>query len=84
MPRAAPELAVGDALEPDLLLHPHEIADRGILDPPQFLGRDPPRLMFGPRPQQLRRPQQAAHVVGAERWSNVVGHGKSLLPCGMS
>ena len=28
VPRAAPELAVGDALEPDLLLHAHRLADR--------------------------------------------------------
>ena len=67
MPRAAAELAIGDALEPDLPLHPHDIANRRILDPPQLRRRNPPRLMLPPRPQQLRRPQQTPDMIGAKR-----------------
>jgi hypothetical protein len=54
-------------LEPDLLLHPRDIADRGILDLPQLCGRNPPSSMLFPRPQQFRRPQQASDVIGAKR-----------------
>ena len=79
MPRAAAELAIGDALEPDLLLHPHDIADRRILDPPQLRGRNPPRLMLPPRPQQLRRPQQTPDMIGAKRWRIRIGHDGLLL-----
>ena len=74
MPRAAAELAVGHTLEPDLLLHPHEIADRRILDPPQLPGREPAGLMIRPRPQQFRRPQQAPDMIGAKRRTRQIGH----------
>jgi hypothetical protein len=66
VPRLPPQLAVGDALEPDLLLEAHRLANgrvlgrgqRGRVDAP-FLALPPPRLEGG-------RPEQAAHVVGPE------------------
>src|ERR1019366_10611161 len=32
VPRGAPELAVGNALQPDVFLHLHDVADRSVLD----------------------------------------------------
>jgi len=69
MPRAAAKLAVGHPFEADLLLHPDRIADRRIFDAAQFLARETAGLMLGSRPQQLRRTQQAADMVGAEGWT---------------
>jgi len=54
VPRAAAELAVGDAFEANLLLDPRDIANRCVLDTAQFLEREAAGLMLGPRPQQLR------------------------------
>ena len=35
----APELAVGDALQPEILLEAHDVADRGVFDGAQLLLR---------------------------------------------
>ena len=40
VPRAAAELAVGRDLEADVLLHPHRVADRLVLDGAQLVGVD--------------------------------------------
>ena len=40
VPRRAPELAVGRGLQPDVLLHAHDVADRVVLDGPQLVERD--------------------------------------------
>ncbi len=76
----AAELAVGDALKADLLLPPGGFGDALVLDRAQILGRDP--ALGAPRPsvEQALRAQQAADMVGAERW---LGH-RPLLPCCLS
>jgi hypothetical protein len=70
MPGAAAKLAIGYPLEANLLLNPDHIPDHIVLDAAQFFGREATGLMLGPRPQQFRRAQQAADVVGAERRSH--------------
>ena len=73
VPGGAAELAVGRGLQPDLLLHGHDFADRLVLHRPQPIGVDAPGGVVLPGGQQLGRAQQAAHVVGAEWW--LVAHG---------
>jgi hypothetical protein len=41
VPRGPAELAVGRRLEPHVLLHPHHVPDRVVLDRPQLFGGDP-------------------------------------------
>jgi hypothetical protein len=67
VPRAAAHLAVGDPAQPERRLAPHRRGDRLVLDGAQFRRGEPPRLMLLPRLQQLRRAQQAADMIGAER-----------------
>ena len=69
----APELAVGRRAQADLGLHRHHLADRLVLGGAQLLGGEPAGRVVGPRGQQLRRAQQAADVVGAERGKLVTG-----------
>ena len=76
-PVVAAELAVGHSLQADILLHAYRPRDRGILDAAQLLARDTAGRMVGARAQQLRRTQQAADMVGAER-----GHLVSLCVVG--
>jgi hypothetical protein len=63
--RNSPSVTTSEA---DLLLHPENIADRIILDMVQLFGRKAAGSVLLPRPRQFRRPQQAADLVGAERW----------------
>ena len=67
VPRRAAELAVGDALQADVLLHLHDGADRIVLDCLQLRGADATLLVLLACAQQLLRPQQAADVIGAKR-----------------
>jgi hypothetical protein len=70
---AAAELAVGDDPEPDLLLHANSIADALVLDTRELTVRD---LAAGVAPERLaqrRRPQQASHMIGADRRAAVLG-----------
>ena len=73
----APELAVGHGPQADLLLHPDGVADRVVLDRAELLRGDAPRGRVLPRAQQRRRAEQAADVVGAERWLGADCHGHS-------
>ena len=68
MPCAAIVFAVGDELQPDVLLHRDDIADRLLLD---ALEAGAVAAAFGllARLDQRLRPDQAAHMVGAERWA---------------
>jgi hypothetical protein len=66
MERAAAKLAVGYGLEADILLAAHDIANGIVFDRTQSGAVDFPILEILPRPKQLRRPQQTAHMVGAE------------------
>ena len=68
VPGRAAELPVGRRLQPDVVLHLHDRADRVVLDGAQLLGasRRPGGELLASL-QQLRRAQQAADVIGAER-----------------
>jgi hypothetical protein len=59
----APELSVGDDVEADLDLSPHDPRDRGVGDGAEMDGVGP---VLDRRPK-LGRPQQAAHDLGAGR-----------------
>ena len=81
VPRSTPEFPVGRALQPDVALHLHDLADRVILDRAQLLGGNLAggELLAGC--QQLLRPQQAAHVVGAEGWNRATSGGHAGARC---
>jgi hypothetical protein len=70
----APELAVGNAEKPDLLLAPHHALDRRVLDLAQGLGGGLAAGMPLARLEQALWPQEAADVIGAVRWRDA-GHG---------
>src|SRR5262249_42109639 len=70
----AAELAIGHPQETDLLLHSNRIADRRVLDAMQLPSRQAASLTLGTRAQQLRRAQQTADVIGAERWTRHIDH----------
>ena len=70
----AAELAVGDGLEPHLLLHRHDIANRLVLLGAQLLVVDPVDVVLDARLEEMRRAQQAADMVGAEGGRGM-GHG---------
>ena len=74
VPRRAPELAVGDRLETDLLLPAHGLADRVVLEAPQRVPVDAAGGEVLTGSQHLWRAQQAADVVGAEGWARARGH----------
>ena len=64
----AAEFAVGDDLQPDLLLHLHDIADAVILDLSQNAHhRCACAHVIAERLAQHLRPQQAADMIGTER-----------------
>ena len=63
----APELAVGDAAQADLLLAADHVADRRVLDRAQRLGVDLAAARRARASSRRLRPQQAADVVGPER-----------------
>ena len=54
----------------------HDVADGLVLDDAQLVGGDPPSAVLGPGLQQVLRPQQAADVVGPERWGGAQRHGR--------
>ena len=68
VPRGAAELAIGGGLKPYVALHLDHVADRVVLDGAQLLGVDLPLIKLLSSSQQLGRSEQAAYVVGAERW----------------
>ena len=63
----ASEFAVGDPVEPDLFLHADDVGDRRVFDGAECRLADLSSLAALSRGEQLRRPQEAADVVGAER-----------------
>ena len=67
VPRLAAELAVGRGLQADLLLLAHDLADRVVFDRAQRRRVDATVREVVARLQELRRAEQAADVVGAER-----------------
>ena len=60
-------LAVGDALQPQILLEPDDGANRAVFDCAQIRFGDGALLMLFARLQQFLRTQKAADVVRAER-----------------
>src|SRR5262249_23328744 len=74
-PVVAAQLAVGDRLEPDALLHGDRFRDRGVFARAQLLRRQAAFEMRGMRIDQIGGPQQAADVIGPEwriGWQDVV------------
>ena len=67
VPRGPPVLAVGDRFEPDLLLQPHRLADRLVLDAGKLGRGELVAVARLARPAQLLRAQQGADMIGAER-----------------
>ena len=64
----APELAVGDTAQADLLLATDHVPDRRVLDVAQGCGVDLAARMALTRLEQALRPQEAADVVGPIGW----------------
>ena len=75
-----PELAVGDALEPDVFLQADDIGDRRVFDGAQRCLADLSSPAALARFEELRRPQEAADVVGAERRLRSLAHGSVTRP----
>ncbi len=75
MPPVAPELAVGDGLEPHRFLQGHRLPDGAVLHRAQGRPIDLPPGGAGARLAQLGRTEQAPHVVGA-KWRS--RHGSFL------
>src|SRR4029453_550247 len=63
----APKLAVGDDVEPDLLLQRDHAADGIVLDRAQLVAAELALCVLRSRVQKPRRPHQAADMLGAER-----------------
>jgi hypothetical protein len=67
VPGLAAHLAVGDAQEADVFLLAHRLPDRRILGGGQLGRARPARVPLETQRLERGRPQQAAHVIGAER-----------------
>ena len=92
-PGRAPELAVGDHIEPRALLERDGLADRPVLGRPKGLGRHPALAGALPRQAQGLRAEQAAHHVGSGCHRRSLGGpimpygvltlvGAAVVPCG--
>src|SRR5215470_20209533 len=77
MPPGPAELAVGDGLQPHLLLLLDQAFDLAVLDRLEFRRADLALRALLARRLQRRRPQEAAHVIGAE-WGFGSLHGWDL------
>jgi hypothetical protein len=73
VPNGAAIFAIRDALQTDLFLQFRHVADRAVFDFPQGLGGESSLLILLASAQKIRRPQQAADMIGAKRWSPI-GH----------
>ena len=67
VPGNAAKLAIGDRLEPDLLLSADDVFDLAILDVLKGLGRNLAARALLARRFQGCRPQQTADMIGAKR-----------------
>jgi hypothetical protein len=72
----APELAVGNALQPDVFLHADDIGDRRVLDRAQRRAVERAVVKALAGGEQRRRAQKAADVVGAKRGRSALAHGR--------
>src|SRR5215831_11327080 len=77
VPEGAAELAVGHRSQPHLRLLFDDRGDLAVFDRAQLVSADLATLALGARVLQRGRTQQAADVVGAERWC---GAGHDLHP----
>src|SRR5207249_2876903 len=64
--RRPPELAVGHQVEPEVLLHLHNVCDGLVLNASEFGVAELAGPVPAKRLPQRRRPQQAADVMGAD------------------
>src|SRR5256712_3796882 len=67
VPRLAAVLAVGDALQPDLFLELHDLADGGVLGHPQPVRADASDLLLEPQRLERGGTQEAGCAVRAGR-----------------
>ena len=74
VPRRATELAVGRGAHARFALEGHRVADRRVLGRPQSCVVEMSSPVPGPRIEQRGRSQQAADVVGTERWERARCH----------
>src|SRR5262249_54248711 len=74
VPRGASELPVGGNAQANLLLQPHSPADLLVLGRAQLRGIDLPGREVGSGAGEAARAEEAADVVGAERWARPDGH----------
>jgi hypothetical protein len=75
VPVLAPELAVGDDLEPDPLLARHDGADRGVFDGSQASRVDLAACVRLAGGEDFRRPQETPDVVGPKKRLGTGGGG---------
>jgi hypothetical protein len=68
----AAELAVGDRLQADVLLESDDLGDRPVFHLAQVGGANLAFRLFLARLEQVFRTQEAAYVIGAERWRGSV------------
>jgi hypothetical protein len=78
VPGGAAELAVSRCAKADLFLLAHDLCDGLVLDATELVGVDPAGGMVLARPQQPRRAEQAADVVGAKRGRRAFADGRLL------
>ena len=71
----AAELAVGDGLQPHVLLHAHDLGDGAVLHLAQLRAADLAAGKLAAGVQQVGRAQETAHMVGTEGGLGAGGHG---------
>ena len=79
MPGVAVVLAVGDDLEPEIFLHAHDVADRGLLNRPELGVRDLLLLRLFACVDESVRPDQAADMVGAKGRLGAFHYSRSIV-----
>ena len=75
----AAELAVGNALEPEIFLESDDIANRLVFDHSLRVAIDLCALVPIARVEQSFGSKEAADVIGTERWGGACGHCRSVL-----
>ena len=69
VPGRAPVFAVGHGLQSDVLLHPDDGPDGGVLDAALLVGRNAAVRVIVAGPQHVWRTEQAADMIGS-KWRN--------------
>jgi hypothetical protein len=75
LPEAAIVFAVGGEAKTHILLHPHRLANRFVLNSRQIGGGDFTLFRRLPRANERVGPDQASDMLGAEWWLRARRHG---------